>query len=71
MDLILLQKEDDMAIIRGLHTGTMYALSKTAEWSEKSGWFIVKRRLDGSVWTEFPRTELEKDVIQALGLNSR
>lgn len=71
MDFILMEKESDIAIIRGLNTGTMYALSKAAGCSEKSGWFIVKRRLDGSVWTEFPRTELEKDVIQALGLNSR
>jgi len=66
MDLILLQKEDDMAIIRGLHTGTMYALSHSAG----IGWFIVKSKNENGFWTEFPRTKLEPDVVKELGLPS-
>ena len=69
MNLIVIQKENDAAILRGLSTGNCYVVLKSDRPGERSGWFITKQRLDGHKWRKYPRTELERDVADQLGLD--
>lgn len=65
MDFIIMKKENDRVILRGIKTGTYYMAGKMYD-----GWYVVKKREFGRDWISFPRVRLEPNVVQELKLNS-
>ena len=66
MDFVIMQKENDAVILRGLNTGNMYLAAKFQD-----GWYMTKKKISGQDWISFPRTRIEPDVTTALGLEAR